>query len=126
MLRRRMPVHSVPCQIWLPRWGERDAYGNSRPTYPEQPDLVTECFTFQGGSRPETSDDIGVERPHGDVERRTFCLKKSFDADLRGAVVACPSVSDRRYAVEGVPASYPMDDTPGDYSWWVEGVARLG
>lgn len=126
MLSRRMPVHTVPCQIWLPRWGARDAWGNVRPTYPAEPDMTVECFTFQGDSRPDTADDISEERPHGDGERRTFCLRKDFDADLRAARMACPTVADRTYEVEGVPASYPRDDTPGDFSWWVEGVAILG
>ena len=131
MLGLRMPWPTVPCWIWLPRRGERDSHGTSRPTYSDQPDIETTCCYAPGTSEPRTSDDIGEERPTGDVEHMLFYLPKSLVADLRGARIAVgpaddPDLAQATYDVVGVPRSYQRSATPGDYSWCVEGVRHLG
>lgn len=131
MLGIRMPFRGVPCAIWLPHFGEPDAYGNRRPTYGEDPDIETTCCYAPGRSTPMTGDDIEEERPTGDEERMLFYLPKGLSADLRGAIIAAlppddQHVASARYSVEGAPTSYPRESTPGDYSWCVTGVRRLG
>lgn len=126
MLSARMPFRAVPCRIWLPTY-ERDAYGNGRPAYAEEPSITTTCCYAPGRERPDTSDDIEEDRPHGDELRVTFYLPKTLDADLRAARIAADGLlGGRQLDVEGVPVSYMRDNTPGDYSWAVEGVLRLG
>lgn len=130
MLRRPMPFKCVPCLIWLPTY-EEDAYGNLRPTYGEEPDLETECCYAPGRAEPDTADDIGEDRPHGATVTVTFYLPKTVTADLRGARLRCQTpndalVSGRTFDVAGNPYSYMRENTPGDYSWSVEGVAHLG
>ena len=127
MLSRKMPFRSVPCSIWLPRWGQRDAYGNSAPTYYVEPDIETRCCYAPGYRRPDTEDDIEDGRPHGARVAMTLFFKKELDADLREAVVALYPPDDRalsgkRFMVRGEPYSYPRENTPGDYSWCVEVV----
>ena len=125
-----MPFASVPCSIWLPTF-ETDEWNNEVASYPDEPSIETRCCYAPGDRRPDTSDDIEQERPHGDAVRLTFFLPKELDADLRGAQIACHPSDDawldgRRFAVEGAPRSYHRANTPGDYSWVVEGVAHLG
>jgi len=127
MLSRRMPFPRVPCRIWLPQLGERDAYGNEAVSFNEDPDIVTECSYAPGDRRPDTSDDIEDGRPHGDELRVTFFLPKTLDADLRGALIQAVPTDDAhmaalRFSVVGDPHSYMRDATPGDMSWSVEGV----
>lgn len=127
MLSRRMPFRSVPCRIWLPAYDGQDAYGNRRPQYAEEPDVLTECCYAPGRSRPDTADDIEEDRPHGDAMRVTFYLPKTLDADLREARIACDGLlGGRQFDVVGQPVSYMRENTPGDYSWSVEGVLHLG
>ena len=126
-----MPFRAVPCSVWLARQSEPDAYNNTRPEYGDEPDLETTCCYAPGRYGPDTSDDIDEERPQGDRLEVTFFLPKSFEADLRGALVAVtapesPWLSGRRFAVVGAPTSYMRDNTPGDYSWLVRGVEFLG
>lgn len=126
-----MPFRAVPCAIWLPHLEGRDMYGNTRPSYGEEPDIETTCCYAPGRSSPMTSDDIEDGRPDGDEERMLFFLPKGLSADLRGARMAAmppddPYVASVRYAVEGEPRSYPRMNTPGDYSWCVTGVRVLG
>lgn len=130
MLSRAMPFRAVPCLVWLPTYVE-DAYGNQRATYGEEPDVVTECCYAPGRSTPDTSDDIEEDRPHGATVTVTFFLPKSLQADLRGARIACtppddPAMAAQAFDVVGTPYSYHRANTPGDYSWCVEGVAHLG
>lgn len=131
MLRRRMPFRAVPCSVWLPHEGESDAYGNRNVTYSEDADLETTCCYAPGRSKPDTSDDIEQDRPHGDRATVTFYLPKTVTASLRGARIACPKATDpvvagRTFDVVGDPMSYMRDNTPGDYSWSVEGVEHVG
>lgn len=131
MLSRRMPFRAVPCRIWLPMWGPEDEFGNSRPEYLLEPDIETTCVYAPGDARPDTSDDIEDGRPYGAVMRLTFFLPKTLDADLRQALIACAPADDETLAskvfkVVGAPTSYPRANTPGDYSWRVEGVEHLG
>ena len=126
----RMPFAAVPCSIWLPTVTQ-DEWGNDVLSYGERADIATTCCYAPGDRRPDTSDDIEEDRPNGDEVRLTFFLPKALSADLRGALIAChptddPWLDGRQFAVEGVPTSYPRASTPGDYSWSVEGVARLG
>jgi hypothetical protein len=126
-----MPFLSVPCHIWLPQASEKDAWGNVAYTYSEDPDIVTTCCYAPGERRPETSDDIEQGRPHGTTARVAFFLPKSLHADLRGARIAAYQTDDawmegRTFDVEGAPTSYMRGNTPGDYSWWVEGVEHRG
>ena len=128
-----MPFRPVPCAIWQPTY-ETDAWGNEVATYPEDPSITTLCCYAPGGggnSRASNQDDIEQGRPYGEVLRMTFFLRKDFDADLRGARIAAlapddPRVAGRVFSVEGAPMSYMRSNTPGDYSWQVEGVAYLG
>ena len=125
-----MPFRPVPCSIWLPTYAQ-DAWGNEVPSYGEEPDIETTCVYAPGYRLPDTSDDMEDGRPHGDRMRVTFFLPKTLSADLRGALIACPQEADpamaeTRFAVEGRPTSYMRDNTPGDYSWAVEGVTFLG
>lgn len=127
----RMPFRSVPCSIWLAHQGERDDYGNVPTVYNEQPDVQCRCCYAPGTSKPDTSDDIEDGRPHGDVRTMTFFLPNTVDADLRGARIACHPPNDstlggRKFEVVGAPVSYMRENTPGDYSWSVEGVEFLG
>lgn len=131
MLGFPMPFQSVPCRIWLPVWDEDDEYGNSNPTYLFDPDIETTCVYAPGERRPDTSDDIEDGRPRGVRVAMTFYLPKTLDADLRDALISClppddAALSTRRFKVVGDPVSYPRNNTPGDYSWCVEGVAYLG
>lgn len=131
MRSRRMPFRAVPCAIWLPHEGERDAYGNRNVTYSENPDIETTCCYAPGRSKPDTGDEIGEERPHGDYATLTFYLPKTVSARLRGARIACPGCPDPVVAgltfdVVGDPTSYMRENTPGDYSWSVEGVEHVG
>lgn len=131
MLGRPMPWAPVPCSIWLPTWGPRDPYGNQNATYAEEPSIVTTCCYAPGFSKPDTYDDYDEDRPHGTETRLTFYLPKTLDADLRGARIAChpsddASLAGRRFDVVGDPHSFPRANTPGDYSWCVEGVESLG
>lgn len=126
-----MPFRPCQCSIWLPTYGEEDAYGNSVPTYGEEPDLETMCVYAPGRSKPDTSDDIEEGRPYGVTDIVTFYLPKALDADLRGARIACFPTDDQRmsgrvFDVVGSPMSYMRANTPGDYSWSVEGVEHLG
>lgn len=131
MTGHRMPWAAVPCSIWLPTWGDPDAYGNQNPTYAEEPSITTTCCYAPGYARPDTSDDYEEDRPHGTETRLTFYLPKTLDADLRAARIAChpsddASLAGRRFEVVGDPHSYMRGNTPGDYSWCVEGVEILG
>lgn len=126
-----MPFASVPCAIWLPIESSEDEYGNSNVIYHEQPDIQTSCCYTPGTRKPDTSDDIEGGRPHGARVGMTFYLPKTVDADLRGALIACYPPDDRtlygrQFAVVGEPFSYPRANTPGDYSWCIEGVTYLG
>lgn len=122
-----MPFASAPCHVWLPKYGEPDAYNDVTPTYGETPDIVTTCCYAPGSSRPDTSDDLEQGRPEGVTLRMTFFLPKTLDADLRGARIACPQAAGGlAFDVDGAPTSYMRENTPGDYSWAVEGVAHLG
>lgn len=125
MLFARMPFPRVPCSVWIPERGPRDAYGNENVTYSEDPDIVTECSYAPSASK----DDIEQDRPHGDVDRVIFYLPKTFDADLRDALISVTTtdaMSGQRFRVVGDPHSYMRDATPGDMSWAVEGVRFLG
>ena len=127
----RMPFRAVPCSIWLAHASERDSYGNTQVTYNEDPDVSTTCCYAPGTARPDTSDDIEQGRPHGVAATVTFYLPKTVDADLRAARIACyppddTALSGHVFDVVGEPYSYMRDNTPGDYSWCVEGVAHLG
>lgn len=129
MLSRRMPFKSVPCSIWLPKWGEVDDYGNRVPTYETEPDIRTWCCYAPGDRRPDTEDSIEDGRPHGTSVALTLFFPKDMDADLRLALVTVHSPSDsalsaKRFSVVGEPYSYPRENTPGDYSWCV-GVVRF-
>lgn len=126
-----MPFRSVPCSIWLPHATAEDPWGNVSYAYGTDPDITTTCCYAPGDRRPDTADDIEQGRPHGVTVRLTFFLPKTLDADLRGALIAChPTddafVSGRQFSVEGAPTSYSRANTPGDYSWAVEGVTHLG
>lgn len=127
MMGRHMPFHAVPCSIWLPTYGAEDGYGNVYPTYAEDADVTTTCCYAPGYSRPTTSDKIEQGAPCADEVDMIFFLPKTVEADLRGALIQCypsddPVLASERYAVVGEPHSYPRADTPGDYSWYVEGV----
>ena len=125
MLTAPMPFPRVPCSVWLPAYGSRDAYGNVVVTYGESPDIVTECSYAPSA----TKDDIEEGRPHGDEDRVTFYLPKTFDADLRDALLSVTTTDGMggiRFRVVGDPHSYMRDATPGDMSWAVEGVRFLG
>lgn len=131
MTARRMPFRSVPCAVWLPTYGERDAYGNRTVSYGEEADIVTTCCYAPGYSQPNTSDDIQQGRPHGDRVGVLFFLPKEFDADLRGARIACyppddQTIHSKLFDIVGEPTSYMRANTPGDYSWCVEAVAHDG
>ena len=122
-----MPFRSVPCSIWLAQYGGPDDYGNQTVTYGTAPDIETRCCYAPGRSKPDTSDDIEDGRPQGAKVTMTFYLPKTVDADLRGAVIAAfppddQTLSGMRFKVVGEPYSYPRMNTPGDYSWSVEGV----
>lgn len=61
----------------------------------------------------------------------TFYLPKTVSADLRDALIACyppddAILSGKVFKVIGEPHSYPRANTPGDYSWCLEGVTHLG
>lgn len=131
MTARRMPFHAVSCSIWLPTYGEKDAYGNQSVTYPEEPSVTTTCCYAPGYSQPNTADEIEQGHPHGDRVSYLFFLPKTVTADLRGARISCAPPDDavlsgRLFDVVGEPTSYPRADTPGDYSWCVEAVAHDG
>ena len=131
MISVHMPFIPSPCFIWLPMASEADAYGNENVSYAEKPDITTVCCYTPGTSRPTTSDNIEDGRPHGASVAMTFFLPKTVDADLRGAIIAVAPSDDaalaaRRFKVVGEPFSYPRANTPGDYSWCVEGVTYLG
>ena len=122
-----MPFRSVPCSIWLPTLGAKDDYGNQGRTYSESPDIQTRCVYAPGDSKPQTGDDFEDGRPYGAEVTMTFFLPKTVDADLRGARISCsppddPTLSGLTFEVVGEPYSYPRANTPGDYSWRVEGV----
>lgn len=126
-----MPFYAVPCSIWLAHDGEPDGWNNVPTSYATEPDITTTCCYAPGSQRPDTSDDVDDGRPHGDRVAMTFYLPKAVDADLRDALIACyppddSALSGRRFKVVGEPFSYPRRDTPGDYSWCIEGVAYLG
>lgn len=126
-----MPFVSVPCAIWLPANAGEDEYGNETLVYQKEPSIRTSCCYAPGTSRPDTSDDIEDGRPRGARVTMTFYLPKAVDASLRGALIACyppddMSLSGRQFHVVGEPISYQRANTPGDYSWCVEGVAFLG
>lgn len=127
MLGTPMPFPRVPCQIWLPTFGERDPYGNEQVTYAEDPDIVMECCYAPGYATPDTRDRIEDGRPHEDEARVMFYLPKTLDADLRGALIrALPpndaSMASHRFSVVGDPHSFMREATPGDMSWCVVGV----
>lgn len=131
MINFPMPFAAVPCKIWLPVEGEADAYNNVPVTYNDDADIETTCCYTPGTSSPQTADDIEDGRPYGVSVGLTFYLPKTLDANLRGAKIACyptddSNLSGRVFYVEGEPFSYPRANTPGDYSWSVEGVAYLG
>lgn len=131
MLGFPMPFQAVPCSIWLPQVSEEDSYGNANVSYGEYPDIRTHCCYAPGTNRPETSDDIELGRPHGVRVGMTFYLPKALVADLRDALIACyppddVALSGLQFKVVGQPFSYPRANTPGDYSWCVEGVTYLG
>lgn len=126
-----MPFKAVPCAIWLATDGSPDEWNNAPVEYSEIPDIETLCLYTPGASKPDTADDIEDGRPHGASIAMTFYLPKTVDADLRGAVIACYPPTDqtlfaKRWQVVGNPVSYMRENTPGDYSWCVEGVAYLG
>lgn len=126
-----MPFRAVPCSIWLAQDGGTDAYNNQVIEYNTDPDITTVCVYTPGTSKPSTSDDIEESRPYGDTATVTFYLPKSVSADLRNARIACYPTSDtalsgRLFDVVGNPYSYQRENTPGDYSWVVEGIEHLG
>ena len=131
MLSFRMPFRAVPCHIWLPTEGEPDEYNNAPLEYGDEPDIVTTACYSPGASSPETSDEITDGRPHGARVSMTFFLPKTVVANLREALIAVIPPDDAalagvQFRVVGEPYSYPRMNTPGDYSWCVEGVTYLG
>lgn len=126
-----MPFPSVPCSIWLPTGGTEDAYGNVTYEYATKADIETTCCYAPGYARADTSDEFDNDHPHGDMVRVIFFLPKTVTADLRGARIECyptddTAMSGKQFCVVGDPKSYMRAATPGDYSWYVEGVAHLG
>ena len=126
-----MPFRAVPCAIWLAKSGEPDQWNNAPTEYGTEPDIVTESCYAPGTSKPSTSDDIEDGRPHGARGAMTFYLPKDLDADLREAIIACyppddSTLNGKKFVIVGEPYSYSKANTPGDYSWCVEGVAYLG
>lgn len=126
-----MPFVAVPCSIWLATEGTADEWNNKAIEYATDPDIQTFCCYTPGTSRPDTSDDIEDGRPHGAKVEMTFYLPKALDADLRDALIACyppddTSISGKQFKIVGQPYSYSRANTPGDYSWAVEGVTYLG
>lgn len=131
MLGFPMPFQAVPCAIWLPIATDEDSYGNSNVTYAEYPDIRTHCCYAPGAGRPDTSDDIEDGRPRGVRVGMTFYLPKTLSADLRDAIIACYppddlALSGHQFKIVGEPFSFSRANTPGDYSWCVEGVTYLG
>ena len=124
-----MPFTPVVCKIWLARQGEPDEWDEDTTEYGTDPDIETTCVYA-----PSTNDDIEDGRPHGatlNITYITFYLPKTLDANLRDALIACYPSNDtlicgRKFEVVGLPVSYMRENTPGDYSWEVKGVARLG
>ena len=126
-----MPFASVPCSIWLAKEGERDRFGNKQIVYSETADIETRCCYAPGTQKSNTADDIEDGRPYGARVTMTFYLPKSVSADLRNAHIECYPPDDaalfgKTYEVIGEPYSYMRDNTPGDYSWAVEGAVYLG
>lgn len=131
MLSYPMPFASVPCLIWLAVEGEPDAWNNRGIEYATEADIETTCVYTPGTSKPDTADDIEDGRPRGARATMTFFLPKTVVADLRDALISCQppddaALSGRRFKVVGEPYSYSRANTPGDYSWMVEGVEYLG
>ena len=131
LLSFRMPFKAVPCHIWLPTEGTADEYNNAPLTYAEKPDIETTACYSPGGSSPETSDEIEDGRPHGARVSMTFYLPKTVTGSLREALIAVVPPDDTalanvKFKVVGEPYSYSRANTPGDYSWCVEGVTFLG
>lgn len=126
-----MPFQTVPCSIWLPITTEEDAYGNTGITYAEEPSIQTSCCYAPGTSKPDTADDFEDGRPHGLRVGMTFYLPKTLNVDLMDALIAChptddSTLSGKQFKVVGQPISYSRANTPGDFSWCVEGVTYLG
>lgn len=126
-----MPFRVVPCKIWLPIYGQADEWGNSNPSYAVEADIDTVCCYSPGTQRADTDDDIEQDRPYGAVASMTFYLPKIVDTDLRGARIACypkddTMLSGKLWDVVGEPFSYSRANTPGDYSWAIEGVRHIG
>ena len=131
MLSFPMPFATVPCKIWLAHEGDQDEWGNVPILYNSVADIETVCAYAPGTQRPETSNDIEDARPYGAVLSMTFYLPKSVVADMRAARIACyptddAALSGTLFDVVGEPYSYQRANTPGDFSWVVEGVRHLG
>lgn len=131
MLNFPMPFASVPCSIWLAQLGEEDTYGNTPIEYADDADIETSCLYAPGMQRPDTSSDAEDGRPYGTQAVVTFYLPKSVDADLRHAIIEVyptddTSIYGKQFEVVGEPFSYMRANTPGDYSWCVEGVIVSG
>lgn len=127
MLSFPMPFVAVPCNIWLPKDGEPDEWNNTPTYYDVEPDLLTTCCY----APHKGAGDIEEGRPHGAQVGMTFYLPKSVTCDLKDALIQCAppddsTVSGMRFKVVGMPLSYSRPNTPGDYSWEVEGVEYVG
>lgn len=126
MRNARMPFPRVTCSVWLPIYGEPDVYGNRAITYGETADVEVQCCYAPGSAMALTSDETTADAPSADTERIYLFLPKTFEQDLRDAVFEVDGIDNRRFAVVGDPHSYMREATPGDMSWYVEGVLRLG
>lgn len=72
---------------------------------------------------PDTTGDVGAERPDGVTVDMRFHFPKGYGRSLRGCVV---SYDGRAYRVIGDPQPYVEADTPGPWNLTVDAEAVDG
>jgi hypothetical protein len=94
--------------------GSLDEFGNERAEYRRGISVYNVLVA------PASSQDLGAERPDGDVTIMTFHFPKTYTGSLRGCLIGWRS---SWWEVIGDPRPYSTDSTPGVWNRPVQ--ARL-
>lgn len=108
---------TLSVDVYTPETTGYDALGNPVNAYTKA--------TVEGVLiAPESTADLGADRPEGYSDVLTLCFPKSYTGSLRGAYIELPSPWPERVEVIGDPMPWMPELTPGAWNLTIQaGVA---